>query len=126
MKRKGFSGRIIKLRLSLLIALAGFFITGCSVVPYTPAITDSDGEIIPGSVTFLEEVDIGGVKEWLVIRGKSINNPILLFIHGGPQLEAPKKEFLWFDNSAHSPMYEEADKFNNVLIEKIRPKILGK
>ncbi len=84
MKRKGFSGRIIKLRLSLLIALAGFIITGCSVVPYTPAITDSDGETIPGSVTFLEEVDIGGVKEWLVIRGKSINNPILLFIHGGP------------------------------------------
>jgi pimeloyl-ACP methyl ester carboxylesterase len=35
------------------------------------------------------------------------------------QLDAPKKEIIWFDNSAHSPMYEEADKFNAVLIEKI-------
>ena len=27
-------------------------------------------------------------------------------------LDAPSKEFMWFENSAHSPQWEEADRFN--------------
>ena len=29
-------------------------------------------------------VDIGGQEQYLVIRGKDINNPVILYIHGGP------------------------------------------
>ena len=35
------------------------------------------------------------------------------------QLKAPKKEFLTFKNSAHSPVMEEADKFNSFVREKV-------
>lgn len=38
-------------------------------------------------------------------------------------LEAPKKELIWFENSAHSPMYEEPDRFNEIMIGKIRAAI---
>jgi proline iminopeptidase len=34
-------------------------------------------------------------------------------------LEAPKKEFFWFENSGHGPLEEEAGKFNDIMINKI-------
>lgn len=36
------------------------------------------------SISILEEVIIGGINQYICIRGKNINNPILLFLHGGP------------------------------------------
>src|SRR3989344_1386796 len=32
------------------------------------------------------------------------------------KLQAPKKELIWFEKSAHNPMYEEPDKFNKLMI----------
>jgi proline iminopeptidase len=32
----------------------------------------------------LERVRIGGIDQWIDVRGQDVNNPILLFIHGGP------------------------------------------
>jgi pimeloyl-ACP methyl ester carboxylesterase len=36
------------------------------------------------------------------------------------QLKAPEKEFYTFANSAHSPLMEEADKFNSIVREKVK------
>ncbi|HEY1890162.1 MAG TPA: alpha/beta hydrolase [Steroidobacteraceae bacterium] len=38
----------------------------------------------PGGIDELRTVEIGGVPQWLSIRGANRSNPILLFIHGGP------------------------------------------
>jgi proline iminopeptidase len=38
----------------------------------------------PGGIERLEAVEIGGIKQWMSIRGADVNNPILLYIHGGP------------------------------------------
>ena len=32
-------------------------------------------------------------------------------------LQAPYKEFIWFENSAHYPQYTESDKFHNLLLD---------
>ena len=37
-----------------------------------------------GGVYELTSVRIGGIEQWLHIRGKEVNNPVLLFLHGGP------------------------------------------
>jgi len=34
----------------------------------------------------LERVRIGGIDPWIEVRGQDVNNPILLFLHGGPGL----------------------------------------
>ncbi|MBX7187094.1 MAG: alpha/beta hydrolase [Vicinamibacteria bacterium] len=38
----------------------------------------------PEGIETLEEVSIGGVNQWVSIRGKNRANPVILFIHGGP------------------------------------------
>jgi pimeloyl-ACP methyl ester carboxylesterase len=35
-------------------------------------------------INSLERVRIGGIDQWIEVRGQNVNNPILLFIHGGP------------------------------------------
>lgn len=38
----------------------------------------------PKGIDELKAVPIGGVDQWLHIRGRNRNNPILLYLHGGP------------------------------------------
>ena len=38
----------------------------------------------PNGVDSLVAVRIGGIDQWIEVRGQNVNNPILLFIHGGP------------------------------------------
>ncbi len=38
----------------------------------------------PQGIDSLQPVRIGGIDQWIQVRGQNVNNPILLFIHGGP------------------------------------------
>jgi len=40
----------------------------------------------PKGIDCLEPVEIGGLKQWFHIRGRNIDNPVLLLLHGGPGL----------------------------------------
>lgn len=51
---------------------------------YTPQIKDSKGKVVEHSVALLEKVEIGGIEQFLMVRGENKNNPVILFIHGGP------------------------------------------
>lgn len=39
------------------------------------------------------------------------------------KLEAPVKDLIWFENSAHLPHIEENEKFNNLIINKVLPEV---
>lgn len=51
---------------------------------HTPKILGTDGQPLPGSIASLEKVRLGGVDQWLIIRGYDVNKPVLLFLSGGP------------------------------------------
>ncbi len=56
----------------------------------TPKIKDARGNINPDSIASIEKVEIGGIVQWILIRGHDVNNPILLVLHGGPgTIEGP-------------------------------------
>ena len=38
----------------------------------------------PNGVETLETVTIGGIKQWIQVRGNDRDNPIILYLHGGP------------------------------------------
>jgi proline iminopeptidase len=50
----------------------------------TDPIVDADGRTVAGSVADLTDVDVNGHELRLMIRGRSTNNPVLLFLAGGP------------------------------------------
>ncbi|NOS83990.1 MAG: alpha/beta hydrolase [Ignavibacteria bacterium] len=56
-----------------------FFLPG-----YTNPIKDSNGRPLLHSITSLEKVYLGGKEQWILIRGINQNNPVILFLHGGP------------------------------------------
>jgi pimeloyl-ACP methyl ester carboxylesterase len=37
-----------------------------------------------GSIAALERMRLGGVDQWLTLRGHDVANPLLLYVHGGP------------------------------------------
>ena len=50
----------------------------------TKPILDEQGRPVTGSIATLEPLTLGGVRQWLLVRGRSADSPLLLKLHGGP------------------------------------------
>jgi len=50
----------------------------------TAIIADARKIVTPNGVERLEKVRIGGIDQWVSIRGSDRRNPVLLYMHGGP------------------------------------------
>ena len=80
-QRSGFSRAA---RRSAIAALAAAcvgiaWVTVRTFFAYTPPLYPS-GQTIAS----LEKIKIGGVDQYVLIRGENISNPVVLFLHGGP------------------------------------------
>jgi pimeloyl-ACP methyl ester carboxylesterase len=63
-----------------IVAMAFFIAIPASTAP----IVGADGEPLAGSVAELTTVFIGGHDQTMLIRGRSVENPVLLYLAGGP------------------------------------------
>jgi pimeloyl-ACP methyl ester carboxylesterase len=52
----------------------------------TPLFRSPHGEVVPGSIAEVAFRPLGGLEQWVMIRGESIANPPLILLHGGPGL----------------------------------------
>lgn len=76
----------------MTISLAVFLFMAISAIIYLllispgkpAAFKDEHGNFLKGSISEKTFVTIGGVKQGMFIRSKNTDNPVLLFVHGGP------------------------------------------
>jgi pimeloyl-ACP methyl ester carboxylesterase len=66
----------------ILVLLAGAVISMRTAA--TPPFRDSAGKVIEGSIASLEEIELGGYRQTVLLRGRDVRNPVLLYLHGGP------------------------------------------
>ena len=66
----------------ILIAITVIYIQWLNLK--TKPFLDMDGNIIQESVSETAWLKLGGMKQFVMIRGKDVSNPVLLFLHGGP------------------------------------------
>lgn len=64
----------------LVVMIGSWFLVPVS----TPSIVDARGHRIPESIATMQQVRLGGVDQWIVMRGTSVRNPVLLWLAGGP------------------------------------------
>ena len=70
--------------------LAGFMlIVFISLQAYRIYLENSTEIKTPNAVSSLEEITLGGLKQWIFIRSTDKSNPIMIFLHGGPGASAP-------------------------------------
>lgn len=82
MNKKGKTLKIIKnivfaVIILFAVLLAGFFVVrtiGRAIYSKTPE----------GGINESMYIDVNGTKQWINIYGEDINNPVLLYLHGGP------------------------------------------
>jgi pimeloyl-ACP methyl ester carboxylesterase len=89
-------------RLTLLAAalLTAILATAPPALADTPpdprAILAAVGQITaPNGIEEAKAVEIGGIKQWITIRGRDRNNPILLVLHGGPAAPDLPESYLY-------------------------------
>ena len=68
----------------VVVTLLAALVLGSQWTAHTPPILGADGQPLPNSIASLEKVRLGGVDQWLIIRGQDVNKPVLLFLSGGP------------------------------------------
>ena len=54
----------------------------------TAPFTTPEGRPAPDSIAETAFLTLGGVAQWVMIRGRSVANPVLILLHGGPGMSA--------------------------------------
>lgn len=67
---------VLRLHTCLISVLVLLLLSSC--LSYRASVISEEG------VYYFQKVDIGGIKQSVMIRGQDRNNPVMLYLHGGP------------------------------------------
>ncbi len=87
-----YAGTILRLVTAVIaLAWAGTAAVPADLAPHsftraevTQRIAEARRIVTPGGIERHEKVRIGGIEQWVSIRGVDRRNPVLLLVHGGP------------------------------------------
>jgi pimeloyl-ACP methyl ester carboxylesterase len=69
----------------------------------TQPFLDAYGKVIPGSIAEIKSVNINGILQKMIIRGRDTSKPVLLYLHGGPG--DPEFPFVHYYNPGIEDMF---------------------
>lgn len=85
----------------ILISLLIIFINSPGKLP---PLKDKQGNVIQGSISERVWVEINGIKQGMFIRGENPQNPVVLYLHGGPG--TPMLQFItYLEKEEHLEKY---------------------
>lgn len=58
-------------------------------------IADRDRIVTPNGIETLEQITLGDMPQWVSIRGADRDNPILIYVHGGPGASEMGRSISW-------------------------------
>lgn len=92
-------GLIVGWAFTVLIGIALIVLAVLVALPAsTPPIIGQDGKPLPGSIAELTTVRLGGQDQSIMLRGHNVDNPVLLYLSGGPgQTDLPYTRVLLQD-----------------------------
>lgn len=68
----------------ITLILLGLFILHLKSPGKAELFVNANGEPIKNSISTIEKIELGGIEQYLIIRGIDSTKPVLLFLHGGP------------------------------------------
>lgn len=74
-----------------------------------PAVRGADGEPVEGGIAELAKVQLGGHDQWIEIRAANPENPVLLWLAGGPGQSDLAITRTYFDNMAQDFVFVDWD-----------------
>jgi pimeloyl-ACP methyl ester carboxylesterase len=85
---QSFTRKARRIMLTIVsILLTGIFILVGVLLVLSPGkpkpFLNENGNPLPGSISEKIHININGVEQGMFIKGKNINNPVLLYLHGG-------------------------------------------
>ena len=80
------TGKILLIALTTIIGvlLIGIIVLAVKSPGKLDPLKDTEGKVIVGSLVEKNFIEIGGLRQGFFIRGENPENPVLLFLHGGP------------------------------------------
>jgi pimeloyl-ACP methyl ester carboxylesterase len=81
--------RVARVTMFLIASIVVWMAAGLAyllaISPGRPApVVDAAGQTIPGSLSERVFIEVGGVRQGMIIQSADPANPVLLFLHGGP------------------------------------------
>ena len=88
-KNRAVQKRLAGLKRNTVLLAVNLILTGgimlfSQLTAKTPPILDDQGKPLAGSIAELQKVNLNGRQEWISVRGNHAENPVLLFLAGGP------------------------------------------
>jgi len=127
-RKKTNSKRLARLKkmavfFAMTVILNTGLITFSQITASTPPIVDENGNTPENSITELIRLELNGRKQWISLRGRNKNAPVLLFLAGGPggtQMAAVRHELAELEKHFVVVNWDQPGSGKSYFAEKIK------